>query len=393
MRLKRPPAVASNPEPAGGLRAGAGVVRALSVTAAAVALCAMGALPAMASTHAAKLSSRTIVSAPKTAYTNTEVKLSVLVKGRGRTATGSVTFWLGTKKLCRATLSGGKGSCDYKFADPATKTITGKYSGDSRHTVSSGTATIKVTNKPTTGGGGGGPIATTTTLTAPAPTPPNPYSYVHAGQSFNVTATVASNTGDSVPTGTVAFTLVQYPGPGAPPAALECTGATASPVVNGTATCKVTTAVGDYGFVLYEATYTPTAGSEWTGSNSLQPGVDHKLVTWDITKTTLTSDPATATEGDAVTLTADVTDQANDALSSAFSSTPDLVTFSIGGVDIPGCVGIPVADTEAPPVDPDNIATCSYTPTTSGPVTITATYSGDDYALPSSGTETLTVNP
>ena len=391
MRLNRPLGVASNPESAGEHRAGAGVVRVLSVTAAAVAVCAMGALPAMASSaHTTKLSSRTIVSAPKTAYTHTEVKLSVHVKGRGKTATGSVTFWLGTKKLCRATLSKSNGSCDYKFADPATKTITGKYSGDSRHTASSGTATIKVTNKPSGGGGGGGPIATTTTVTLPAA---NVYSYVHAGQSFTVTATVTSNTGDSVPTGTVAFTLVDYPGPGTPPAALECTGANAATLVDGNASCKVTTAVGDYGFVLYEATYTPTAGSEWTGSNSLQPGVDHKLVTWDITSTALTSNPATATEGDPVTLTADVTDQGNDALASAFSATPDLVTFSIGGVDIPGCINVPVTDTEAPPVDPDNIATCSYTPATSGQVTITAAYSGDDYALPSSGTETLTVNP
>jgi hypothetical protein len=389
MRLSRPQGVASKPEPAGGHRAGAGVVRALSVTAAAVALCAMGALPAMASTHATKLSSRTIVSAPKTAYTNTEVKLSVLVKGRGRTATGNVEFWLGTKKLCKATLSSGKGSCEYKFASPATKKVTGKYAGDAHHTASSGTATIKVTNKPTTGGGGG-PIATTTTVTLPSA---NAYSYVHAGQSFNVTATVASNTGDSIPAGTVAFTLVDYPGPGDPPAALQCTGANAATLVNGTATCKVTTAVGDYGFVLYEATYTPTAGSEWTGSNSLQPGVDHKLVTWDITSTLLTFNPTTATANKAVTLTADVTDQGLDALSSAFPAEPDLVTFSIGGVDIPGCAGVPVTDTEAPPVDPDNIATCSYTPTTSGSVTITATYSGDDYALPSSGTETLTVNP
>lgn len=389
MRLNRLPGVASAAEPAGGRRAGAGVVRALSVTAAAVAMCAAGALPAMASSaHTTKLSSRTIVSAPKTAYTHTEVKLSVLVKGRGRTATGSVTFWLGTKKMCRATLSGGKGSCDYKFANPATKTITGKYSGDSHHTASSGTTTIKVTNKPS--GGGGGPIATTTTVTLPAA---NVYSYVHAGQSFNVTATVASNTGDSIPTGTVAFTLVDYPGPGEPPAALQCTGANAATLVNGTATCKVTTAVGDYGFVLYEATYTPTAGSEWTGSNSLQPGVDHKLVTWDITSTALTSNVATVTEGSPVTLTADVTDQGNDALSSAFSSTPDLVTFSVGGVDIPGCIGVTVTDTEAPPVDPDNIAKCTYTPETTGQVTVTAAYSGDDYALPSSGTETITVNP
>jgi hypothetical protein len=388
MRLNGLPGAASDVEPAGGRRARAGVVRALSVTAAAAAVCAMGALPAMASTaHSTKLSSRTVVSAPKTAYTHTEVKLSVHVKGRGKTATGNVTFWLGTKKLCRATLSKSNGSCDYKFATPAKKTITGKYSGDSKHTASSATVAINVINKPS---GGGGPVATTTTVTLPSA---NAYSYVHAGQSFNVTATVASNTGDSIPTGTVAFTLVDYPGPGDPPAALQCTGANAATLVSGTATCKVTTAVGDYGFVLYEATYTPTAGSEWTGSNSLQPGVDHKLVTWDITSTALTSNVATVTEGSPVTLTADVTDQGNDALSSAFSATPDLVTFSVGGVDISGCIGVPVTDTEAPPVDPDNIAKCTYTPETTGQVTITATYSGDDYALPSSGTETITVNP
>jgi Bacterial Ig-like domain (group 3) len=283
MRLKRPPGVASNPEPAGGHRAGAGIIRVLSVTAVAVAACALSALPAMAS----------------------------------------------------------------PAADP-------------------------------------GSVATTTTVTAPAA---NVYSYVHAGQSFTVTATVTAADG-SVPTGTVAFTLVEYPG--TPPAALECTGANAATLVNGTATCTVTTAVGDYGFVLYEAAYTPTADSEWTTSNSLGSG-DHKLVTWDITSTKLTFSPATATAGDPVTLTADVTDQGNDALSSAFSATPDLVTFSIGGVAIPGCANVAVTDTEAPPVDPDNIATCTYTPATSGSVAIEAAYSGDQYALPSSATETLTV--
>jgi hypothetical protein len=381
MRLNRPPGVASIPEPAEGHRAGAGVVRVLSVTAAAVAVCAMGALPAMASTaHATKHSSKTTVSAPKTAYTHADVKLSATVTG-GKTPTGTVTFWLGTKKLCHGTLSKGKTSCEYKFANPATKTITGKYSGSSTHKVSSGTATIKVTNKPATPPPPGA-VATTTTVTNPAA---NVYSYVNAGQSFTVTATVASNTGDSVPTGTVAFTLTQYPG--TPPPALECTSVT---LVDGNASCKVTTAVGDYGFVLYEATYTPTAGSEWTTSNSLQPGVDHKLVTWDITSTLLTFNPATATEGDPVTLKADVTDQGLDGLASAYSVKPDLVTFSIGGVAITGCANVAVTD---PSNGPDNIATCSYTPTTATPVTITAAYSGDDYALPSSDQETLTVNP
>ena len=358
-----------------------GVAKVASVTALAGAACAMGILPASAaSASVTRHATTTVVSVPKTGYTHTNITLSATEKGTGGNPTGTVTFWLGTRKLCHGSLYRRATSCKAQFTNPGTKTITGKYSGNAMHKPSSGTATIKISNKPS----GGGSIGTTTTVTNPSA---DVYSYVHAGGSTNVTATVAPTSGNSVPTGTVAFTLVDYPGPGAPPASLECTTTLAA----GKASCQVTAPPNGYGFVLYEAIYTPTAGSEWTGSNSLQPGVDHKLVTWDITKTTLTS-PA-ATENEAVTLTADVTDQGADSLASAFSATPDLVTFSIGGVAIPGCANIAVTDTELPPVDPDNIATCSYTPTTPGTVTITASYSGDDYALPSSGTETLTVNP
>jgi Bacterial Ig-like domain (group 3) len=359
-----------------------GAVKVASVTALAGAACAMWALPAGAATAAVtKYATTTVVSVPATGYTHTSITLAATEKGPGGNPTGTVTFWLGTRKLCHGTLSKRKTSCKAQFTNPGTKTITAKYSGNAMHKASSGTGTIKVTTKPASG-----KVGTTTTVTNP---PADVYAYVHAGDSTNVTATVSANSGSSVPTGTVAFTLVDYPGPGTPPPSLECTTTLAA----GKASCQVTAPANSYGFVLYEATYTPTAGSEWTGSNSLQPGVDHKLVTWDITKTALTSNPATATEGDPVTLTADVTDQGADALASAFSATPDLVTFSIGGVAIPGCANIAVTDTETPPIDPDNIATCSYTPAASGTVTITASYSGDDYALPSSGTETLTVNP
>ena len=172
------------------------------------------------------------------------------------------------------------------------------------------------------------------------------------------------------------------------PPNMECT-AQLTVADNGKAQCNVQTEVGTWGFLLYEATYTPTAGSEWTTSNSANTG-DHKLVTWDITSTLLTFNPSTATASKAVTLTADVTDEPLDGLASAYSVKQDLVTFSIGGVAIPGCANVAVTD---PSNGPDNLATCSYTPTTSGPVTIVATYSGDDYALGSSDTETLTVNP
>src|SRR5580658_6943555 len=290
MRLNRPPGVASNPESAGGHRAGAGAVRVLSVAGAAVALCAMGALPALASSaHTTKYATTTVVSAPKTGYTHTNITLSATEKGRGGNPTGTVTFWSGTRKLCHGSLKARKTSCEAVFVDPATKTVIAKYSGNAHHKASSGKATIKVTNKPTTGGGG--PIATTTTVTSPAPTPPNPYSYVNAGDAFTLEATVAPTFDDSAPTETVSFTV--YRDPGVVPPNMECT-ATLTAADNGKASCNVQTEPETWGFLLYEATYTPTAGSEWTTSNSGQ-AVDHKLVTWDITTTLLTFSPATAT--------------------------------------------------------------------------------------------------
>src|SRR5580704_12127657 len=361
MRLNRPPDVASNPESAGGHRAGAGVVRALSVTAAAVAMCAAGALPALASTaHTTKFATTTVASAPKTGFTHTNITLSATEKGKGGNPTGTVTFWSGTRKLCHGSLKARKTSCTAQFVDPGTKTVVAKYAGNAQHKASSGTVTIKITNKPTTGGGGGS-IATTTTVTSPAPTPPNGYSYVNAGDAFTLGATVAPTTGGSAPTGTVSFTV--YRDPGTVPPNMECT-ATLTAADNGKASCNVQTEADTWGFLLYEATFTPTLE---------------------------TFNPTTATVGKPVTLTADVTDQPLDSLASAFSVKPDQVTFSIGGNPISAdCTNVAVTD---PTAGPANIATCTYTPTASGSVTITAAYSGDDYALPSSDQETLTVNP
>ena len=275
MRLNRPPGAASNPEPARGHRAGAGVVRTLSVAALAAAACALSALPALASS-----------SAPAQA----------------------------------------------------------------------------------------GLIATTTTITAPA--------YIvaeDAGVTYDLSATVTPNTGDTVPTGTVTFTPTNLAAP--IPAAVECT---ATLNAAGVATCPVTPGVGTWGFILYEATYSGDA----TNATSTSTG-EHKLITWDITSTLLTFAPSPATEGDPVTLTADVTDEPLDSLADAYGG-PDQVTFYASGVAIPGCSDVNVTD---PSDGPDNVATCSYTPAATGSVSIEAAYLGDDYALPSSATQTLTVDP
>ncbi len=206
MRLNRPPGVASNPEPAGGHRTGAGVVRVLSVTAAAGAVCAMSALPAMAS----------------------------------------------------------------PAADP-------------------------------------GPVATTTTITSPAN---DVYSYVNAGQAFTLTATVAPSSATRSHRDR-SVRAVDDPDP--VPPNMECT---ATAVTTGLLMQRADRAADTWGFLLYQATYTPTAGSEWTTSNSANTG-DHKLVTWDITSTLLTFNPSPATADKAVTLTADVTDEPMDDLASA----------------------------------------------------------------------------
>jgi trimeric autotransporter adhesin len=275
MRLNRSLGVASNPEPARGHRAGAGVVRTLSVAALAAAACALSALPALAASAA-----------------------------------------------------------------------------------------------PT------GTAATTTTITYPANGTPVAED---AGVTVQLSATVTDSTGGAVTSGTVAFVPTNLPAP--IPSVLECTAAPLNSA--GVATCNVTPAVGTWGFVLYEATYSGDA----TYATSTSTG-EHKVITWDITTTHLTFSPSPATEGNPVTLTATVLDQPLDALADAYGG-PDQVTFSIGGTAIPGCSDVNVTD---PSDGPDNVATCTYTPTATGSVSIKAAYLGDDYALPSSDTETLTVD-
>jgi hypothetical protein len=55
-----------------------------------------------------------------------------------------VTFWFGTRKLCVAKLSGGKGSCKAMFFTASKKKIIAKYSGNSTHATSSGTVTVTI---------------------------------------------------------------------------------------------------------------------------------------------------------------------------------------------------------------------------------------------------------
>jgi hypothetical protein len=371
MRSNRPPGAARKPVPAAGtgalrgLRPG-GVIRAVSVTAAAAVACAMWAAPAGA---AVKHASKTHVSAkPTTAYVHAAVKLSATVTSSGRTPTGTVTFWSGTRKLCAGHLSKGSTSCAARFVTAAMKTVIGKYSGDARHKVSSGTVHVMIINKPAAG-----KFATTTTVTSPADISTEP-----AGTKFTVSATVASVGGGAVPTGTVSFAPTNL-GTGPMPGYLVCN----APLVNGTGSCTVDPPADTWGFVLYEATYSGDA----THTTSVSTG-DHKLITPDPTSTTVEG-PTAAPAGN-VTITADVVPDTYGGpgynILAGFSETGgDTVAFAVDGITVCNASALQWNTTTKV-----NYATCTANLGT-GAHQVVATYSGDEYTNASTS-KTFTIN-
>jgi len=360
MRLNRPPVV----------------VKAASVAALAAAACAMSALPAGAASAApvVKYATTTVVSAPKTGYTHTNITLSATEKGRGGNPTGTVTFWSGTRKLCHGSLKARKTSCVAQFVDPATKTVVAKYSGNAHHKASSGTATIKITNKPATG-----KSATTTTLNNP---PLNAPVTEPAGTEVTLKATVTSASGGA-PTGSVQFVPTNL---GAGPYATDitCSGAVGA---GGVAECTVDPPVGTWGFILYQAIY---SGDATHATSETVAGAEYKLITPDPTFTTVES-PATAAAG-SVTITADVVPNTYGGptynILAGFSETGgDQVQFTVGGAV--ACTASPLqwnATTEV------NFATCATT-LAAGTYSVVATYSGDEYTTQSTSEAfTITVS-
>ena len=352
MRLNRPQGAATNSAQTTGVarrRLGAGAIRLLSVTAVAAATCSLWAGAASAATaHTTKHSTKTSVSvSPKTEYVRTDAKLSATVKGSGRRPTGTVTFWSGTRKLCRGTLSRGSTHCYADFTDPGTKTITGKYSGNSSHKASSGTAKLKVVSKPVTA-----KSATTTTITNTDP------GTVAVGNTNGYVIDVTV-TGGSAATGTVVVAPIP-PSPAGLPPAYSCT----ATITAGKGTCTVHPT--EYGIVDYGATYSGDAthdGSTYTGPFALE--------VQNVTSTT--TGPATAAAG-TVTLTADVYAMGaniTDGMGSvAFyvgtspTATPTLVT---------ACAAQALTTFNA---SDDNVATCNDT-LAAGTYYITAKFSGD----------------
>jgi Bacterial Ig-like domain (group 3) len=209
-----------------------------------------------------------------------------------------------------------------------------------------------------------GSVTTTTTVTKPAY-----IDTVQAGTAETLTATVTATDG-TTPAGTVEFVPTNI-GDGPFPGYIVCN---ATLDATGTGSCTVDPPVGTWGFVLYEATYVPTGGSEWAGSVSTG---EHKLITPDPTFTTVEG-PATAAAAGNVTITADVVPDTYGGpgynILAGFSETGgDTVAFAVDGTTV--CAASALQWNATAGV---NYATCAASLGT-GSHQVVATYSGDEY--------------
>jgi large repetitive protein len=162
---------------------------AVTVITAAAALLAIPAMASAAPLHvAAKHASTVSVSAsPRVADAGTTVKLSATVKSANPTPGGTVTFWHGKTKLCSAKLANKSGHCNTKFDAAGSYAVSGVYSGDAKHSGSTGKVTV-VAEK----------AATTTTVSVSVTAP-------MTGQSVTLNADVSSKS-PLAATGHVRFT-------------------------------------------------------------------------------------------------------------------------------------------------------------------------------------------
>jgi hypothetical protein len=341
-----------------GWRAGLVAKTALTGIAAAAALLAV---PAMAYAAPAKAAAKhpstvSVSASPRVAVAGTGVKLTATVKSANPAPTGSVTFWWGSKRLCSGNLSHGSAHCNAKFTTAGDFAVRGVYSGDAKHAGATGKVTVVATKAAT--------IARITSV-IPADPPPGFPADVPAGTPATVTVTVTNRAGALAPTGKVSVNPTDTSDV---QKGYSCTFIlTASS--HGKGTCQIKPPPPTFGTIMYVATY--RGDGAHTGSASAQ----FKVIVPDVTVTTVSFSGAMGA------LTATVTNQKLNNISPSAGGT-GTVTFTTGGATI--CSDVKLSYTAAT----GNTATCSYTPT-GGSATVTATYSGDEHNLGSSGTTTV----
>jgi len=249
----------------------------------------------------------------------------------GSAPTGNVTVSDGTGASCIGTVAAG--SCALTSTTAGSKTLTATYAGDANNGGSTSAGVAHTV----------GQAATTTTITGDTPDPST------VGQAYTVNFSVAvTSPGAGTPTGNVT-------------------------VSDGTDSCIGTVAAGNCSLTSTTAgskTLTASYAGDGNFASSLSAGAGHTVNTASTT-TSITSDtPDPSVVGQQVTVSFTVT--------SAFGTPTGTVTVS-DGTD--GCSA--------------SVATgsCSFTPTTSGAKTLTASYPGDATHGSSSGNAAHQVDP
>jgi hypothetical protein len=272
---------------------------------------------------------------PSSASFGAPVTYSATVSGGSGTPTGTVQFSSGLTMLCKATLSGGKGSCSASNTPPGMDTVNASYSGDANNTPSTGTTPVFIKSP-------------STTQVSVAPTS------VTQGMTVTYSATVSPTIGSGTPTGTVAFS----------------TGGTAlctAPLVSGSGSCTASNApagtdtiTGNYSG---DSTYSISSSSTGLTVIALPPSTTQVSVA-----------PTSVIHGATVTYSATVSPASG-------SGTPTgTVAFSTGGTVL--C--------KATLVSGSGSCTASNAPV--GTDTITGNYSGDSTYSASSSSTGLTVS-
>src|SRR3989454_4167547 len=254
--------------------------------------------------------------------------------------------------------------CAIAYTPPANAgpvTITGTYSGDNTHSTSSGTSALTVTLR-----------ATKDTISQKTAAP-----IVDVVTNFDVKVLDSSSGTKSIPTGTVSWS---DGGAGGSFTTASCT-LTQFGTSTSTSVCTIAYTAHNAGPVTITGTYSGD-GTHKTSSGALTLTISLRATT-----TTVLPSPATTGLGEPITLYAKVLDS-----SVGTKSIPTgTVSWSDGGAggsfNATSCTLAQFGTSTS-----TGMCNIAYTPpANAGPVTITATYSGDSTHKISSGTSALTV--
>jgi Bacterial Ig-like domain (group 3) len=326
-----------------------------------------------------------VTASPASTTTGKAVTFTAVVSPSS--SAGTVTFWVGATRLGSATVMSGKATFPHTWNADGTYTVTAAYGGNATHAKSSGTTKVTVAAPPVD------PTTTVVTnplfpITAPVDTP--------APVNVMVTNSVA---GGPAPTGQVEVNsadpwVVNNPAA----AATSCTATLAPAGVNpnGTAYSTATCDAGGigWGFVLVGVIYTPNstafATSNTDGENEI------KIVNLYPDTTTVTAPAGTAGVADTLVATLGGPGggnvlSASPEIETAVPPNPDTITFTVTDdtdAVVATCETVPLAGGTTAAA---NYADCDVT-LPAGTYTVTADFAGDEYAAPSSGTATLTID-